>query len=64
MTDWNHQGRLTEEQKKRFLDTKTREEFSAVLKELFKDGKAKYNDLGQEVVNHMHFLNGDLGRYE
>lgn len=60
MIDWRHPGALTQEQKQKLLETKTSKEFASVLKELFKDGKAKYNNLGQEVVNHMHRLNGDM----
>lgn len=60
MINWNHPGNLTEEQKRKFLDTKTSKEFSSVLKELFKDKTATYNDLGKEVIDHLHYLNRDL----
>jgi hypothetical protein len=62
MINWEHPGKLTQEQKEKFLATKTGEEFTAVLKEFFKEGRAKYSDLGKEVVDHMHELNRDFYR--
>lgn len=52
-------GKLTPEQKQRLLNSRTVDEFSSALNDIFKGSRITVADIGTEAVRHMSYLNGD-----
>lgn len=53
-------GTITQIEKQKLLNTKTREEFRDAFDEIFKgDKKVSLMEIGEEIAVHMGFLNGD-----